>query len=134
MVEATVYELVDALVDGRREIAMRKLSDLLSLDVAAHRIVFSISLKMRQLLGAKLYLSAGQTMETYMKDMKINYSFQARNNFAAARRLSMAQLKAAVEQSTRSAYKLNSYNMGDRSVLSELITSLTLTLAPAVKR
>ena len=124
VLDAVVYRMTDALADRRFDEAAGVLSDLLGMNEAPHKILYSVSVKLRQLLAARVCLDEGKSTEAFMELAGIRYDFQARRTMAAARQLSRAWCVRAVELSAETALRLNSGGTGK-----ECLTDLLLRLA-----
>jgi DNA polymerase-3 subunit delta len=126
VVDAQTYELTDAILNGNSELAMKKLSDLLSMNEAPHKILFSIALKIRQLLCAKVLQKSGRTIKDFMDLCGIKYEFQARGIFTAAKKTSTKSCRKMTECTSETAYKLNSTSQDGGDLLKELLVKLTI--------
>lgn len=124
VIDAQTYELTDAILNGNRELALKKLSDLLSMNEAPHKILFSIALKIRQLLCAKILQKSGKTIRDFMSLCGIKYEFQAKGIYSAARKMSMESCKKLVACTSDTAYKLNSSSQDGGDLLKELLVKL----------
>jgi DNA polymerase-3 subunit delta len=125
VLDAAVYELTDAILTGNNDLAVKKMGDLLLLGEAGQRIIFSISLKLRELLVAKLFIEMNRSMSEFMKYFDIRYEFQARAIYSAARKLSKSQCCDMVKIACDTAYKLNSTSQSDNEILMELLIRLS---------
>jgi len=127
VLDAAAYELTDAMLRGDCSAAAGKLGELLAMDEAPHKILYSIGVKARQLLGAKLCLEAGAGTGEFSRLFGIRYEFQARAVLSAARRASLGTCRGFVCLCAEAAYKLNSSaEGGGREILAELLTSFAL--------
>lgn len=123
--EAQTYELTDAILKGNYNLAASKLSVLISMDEAAHRICYGIALTLRQLFAAKALLLEGKGAAELCDLFERMRDFQARNIISAARGLSLENARAMCDIAGRAAFKLNSVTYGDKEVLTELIIELS---------
>ncbi len=124
VLDAAAYELTDAILNGQRERAVAKLGELLMMDEAPHKILFSISAKLRQMLCAKACLGAGLGQQEFMEMCSIRYPFQARGIITAARGYSVKRCCQMVRLSSKAAYLLNSSSQDPEKVLQELVVRL----------
>ncbi len=125
--DAALWQLTDALLEGRGDAAMERLRELETMDVAPHAVVASVSEKLRQLLTAKIYQGSGLTVRDLMRDADIRFEFQARAVFAAARRLDKESCARLCKMAARTAYKLNSSAAGENTDLTrELAVGILL--------
>lgn len=122
--EAAIWELTDALLSRKNDLAMARLGELLLMDEAPHRILFGVAQKLRQLLTAKICLQDRVDMKEYMKLANVRFEFQARALFDAARRTEMARCVRYVELAADTALRLNSTSGDDRALLTELAVRL----------
>jgi len=128
VLDAAVYELTDLMLAGKTEQSLKKLSDLLSLNEAPHKILYSVGIKLRQLLGAKLLQSDGGSIADLMEIYGIKYEFQAKSVFSAARRQSLTACRNYVLYAADTAYKLNSTGQNGGELIRELI--MRMAIAP----
>ncbi|MBR5381333.1 MAG: hypothetical protein IK136_01795 [Oscillospiraceae bacterium] len=124
VLDAVVYRMTDALADRRFDEAAAVLSDLLGMNEPPHKILYSVSIKLRQLLAARICLEERKSAEALMELAGIKYDFQARRTMDAARKLSRAWCVRAVALSGESALRLNSGGTGK-----ECLTDLLLRLS-----
>lgn len=117
--DAAVWELTDALI-SRKSIAMEKLGELIMMDEAPHKILFSVSQKLKQLLTARICLDNKVNIKEYMKLADVRFEFQARALFEAARRTDTVRCAGFMEMAADTALRLNSTSGDDRALLTEL--------------
>ena len=123
VLDAIVYQLSDAIVRREHAKAMRILDELLLMREAPQRLIFSISLKMRQLLAARVCIDSGQGKAALVKMCSLNHDFQAQLLLDTARRTSLAACRRAVIHCARAAYDLNS-SPDPESRMTELVVRL----------
>lgn len=106
--EAVSYQLADAIAARNYKRAAGILEDLLALGEPPHRLMYGISLKMRQLLTARCCLDAslGEAALTELADLR--HSLAARNLMKSAAGLSVDACRAAVRLCAETAFRLNS--------------------------
>ena len=121
--DAVVYQLTDSLVKREHVKAMHILDELLRMREAPHRLMFSISLKMRQLLAARVCIEDGLGKNDLMKMCAIMFDFQAKMLLDTARKSTLTACRDAVLNCAKAAYDLNS-SPDPESRLVELITQL----------
>lgn len=124
IVDAQGYELTDAILSGNRELAVKKLGDLLGMNEAPHKILFTIAMRIRQLLCAKVFQESGRNIRDFMAVCGIKYEFQAKGIFAAAKKINK---KACIKLNmcvSETAYKLNSSSQNGGELLKELLVKL----------
>ncbi len=123
VLDAAAYKLTDALLQRKFNSAADILNTLLEMQEAPHKIIYSISLKYRQLLTAKACLEAGKKTSELMALCGIRYEFQARGVMQSAAKVSRDVCCKYAEICAEAALKLN--NAPDsKAALSELIVNL----------
>ena len=126
VLDAAIYKMTDEVLRGRANEAALILGDLLKMQEPPHKILYSLSQKMRQLLAAKICLENRKSSKELMEVCGIKYEFQARNLISSAQRLSTAWCKYAARACAETAYKMNSSGRDGRELLSELLIALSL--------
>ena len=123
--DTVVYKLTDALVDRDNNKALRTLDELLQLREAPHKLMYSISLKMRQLLAARVFIEAGAEKTLFMKICAIRHEFQARTLYSTAGKTTLNKCREAVLMCSDTALELNSTSDPEARI-TELVTKLAL--------
>lgn len=123
--DAAAYKMTDAILERRFDSAAKILGDLLNMQEPPHKIHYSISIKMRQLLAARVLFEKGMGKEKLMEMCGIRFEFQARGMMNAARRVSLPWCKRAVRACSEAALALNSSNDG-KKILSQLLVELAI--------
>jgi len=123
VLDAAAYKLTDALARRDHAGAMRLLDELLQMKEAPHKLLFSISLKMRQLLAARLCVENNEGKSTLIDMCGIRHEFQARALMDTARNAPLASCREAVMQCAITANELNSSSEPEAR-LTELIARL----------
>ena len=126
VLDAVAYELTDAVLSGNGDLAIQKLGELLLMNEAPHRILFSVAAKLRQLLCAKICLQNGLGLKDLMRLCDIRYDFQARSVLDLARRTSLTRCAEMVSLSADTAYKLNSSSQDDGELVREFVVRVLL--------
>lgn len=121
--DAATYKMTDAILDRKFNVAAKILGDLLNMQEPSHKIHYSISLKMRQLLAARVLYEGGKGQSQLMDMCGIRFDFQARGMMNAARSVSLNWCKRAVTACSESALALNSGGNG-REILAQLLVEL----------
>ena len=106
--DAVVYKLTDALIQGKHADAMSILDELLRMREAPHKLIFNISLKMRQLLAARVCIENNSNRYDLMDMCGIRYDFQARTLMDTARGTTLSKCREAVLHCSDAAFDLNS--------------------------
>lgn len=123
--DAAAYELTDRIVSGRFDEAAKILTDLFAQQEPAQKLIYSVTLALRRLHLARLYLDAGKSQETFMQVSGLRFPFQAKALFAGARKLTAESCRRAVLASAQAAADLNSGSDG-QARLSELLAQLLI--------
>ena len=125
VLDAVVYKLADALVNRDSLLALHLLDDLLQMREAPHKLLFSISLKMRQLLAARICIEGKVNKSTHMKMCAIRYEFQVNSLFDTAKKTTLSECREAVLYCSQTALALNSTSESEECLI-ELVTKLAL--------
>lgn len=123
VLDAVVYKLTDAIMRREHASAMRILDELLQMREAPHKLIFSISLKMRQLLAARVCIDNKLSKNVLIDMCGIRHDFQARSLMDTARKTKLKDCREAVLSCAQTALELNSAPEPD-SRLTELIVKL----------
>ena len=126
VLDAAVYKMTDAMLQRDFNEAARILGDLLAMQEPPHKILYNISIKMRQLLAAKLCVLSEKGMSDLMDICSIRYEFQAKGVMAAARRTDESWCRGAVRLCSETAYKMNSGTTDEKELLSQLLMELAV--------
>jgi DNA polymerase-3 subunit delta len=123
VLDAVAYKLTDALARREHAQALKIMDELFQMKEAPHKLIFSISLKMRQLLAAKVCLENNLGKSELVEMCNIRHEFQAKALLDTARRASLSGCREAVLCCADTALELNS-GIDPESGLTELITKL----------
>ena len=126
VLDAVTYKLADAIARGGFDDAVSILDELLRMREAPHKLIYSISLKLRQLLAARICIEDGAGERGLMDMCGIRYPFQAKMLLDSARKTSLAQCRDAVLLCTETAYELNS-GSDPEARITELLTKLAVS-------
>jgi DNA polymerase-3 subunit delta len=121
--DAVVYKLTDALMRREYAAAMRILDELFQMMETPHKIIYSISLKMRQLLMARVCIESNMNKNALIEICDIKYDFQARSLMDTARKTTLNKCRQAVILCAQTAYELN-ISTEPKARLIELIAKL----------
>ena len=128
VIDVVAYKLTDAIVKRDYEGAVLLLADLLTMREAAHKLMYGISLKMRQVLAARVCLDLNIGMSEFMLLCDINYDFQAKIIMNTARNMSLAECKKAVLVCSDAALLLHSsYSNHPEACMAELLVKLAMS-------
>lgn len=123
VLEAAAYKLTDALLQRKFNSAADVLNTLLEMQETPHKILYSISLKYRQLMISKACLDDGKKTRDLMELCGIRHEFQARGLMQSASKRSMKQCCGYVKICSDAAFRLNNGEDG-KTVLSELLVNI----------
>lgn len=121
--DAVTYKMTDAIAKGNYSEAAGILSELFRMREPAQKIIFSISMSMRQLLWARIALDSGKGAKYLMDNFGIRYDFQAKNLMANAKRTSLSRCRSTVLLCAETAFAINSGALPEEA-LSELVASI----------
>jgi len=124
VLDAVTYRLTDAISQHQFDTAAGMLSDLLDMQEPPHKIIYSISLKMRQLLAARVCIDDGKDVGTFKEICSIMSEYQARGTFTSARRVSIQWCKSAVKICSETALKMNSESGDYREMLTQMLIEI----------
>jgi len=122
ILDAVVYKLTDALMRRKYTLAMRILDELLRMREAPQKLLFNISLKMRQLLAARICIESSLDKNALIEMCGIRHEFQARSLMDTARETTLKVCRDAVLLCADTAYALNS-SAEPEAHLTELVLS-----------
>jgi len=123
ILDAVAFRLVDAIVSKDNAGALRLLDELLQMREEPHKLVYLISLRMRQLLAARVFIETNHGSSELMKICDIRFDFIARNLMSTAKNTTLAYCREAVLLCSAAALELNS-TAEPESRLIELVVKL----------
>ena len=123
VLDAVAYKLTDALARREYVRASQLLSDLLEMREAPHKLIYSISQKMRQLLAARVCVENNLGVDGLMEMSGMKFEFQAKALMSSARETSISECKKFVLICCETAFALNSSGRPEES-MAELIARL----------
>ena len=126
--DAVSYKLTDALTRKNFGEAASILDNLLRMREAPHKLLYGISLRMRQLLTARVCLENNLGESTFMEISGIRYPFQAKAMLSSARGTETATCKNLVLACSEAAYYMNSGDDPTKQ-LTELFTKLVFYMS-----
>ncbi len=126
VLDAKIYRMTDAMQKKDYNSAAAVLSDLLGMNEPPHKILFSLSGKLRQVLAAKLLRADGKGISELMELAGIRHDFQARDVMAAAARTDIGWCADAVLLCSDAAFKLNNSSAPGKDILAELLVDIAL--------
>jgi len=125
VLDTVAYKLTDALIRREHSLAMRILDELFQMRESPHKLIFSISLKMRQLLAARVCIDSNLGKTALIEMCGIRHDFQARALLDSARKTTIRNCREAVLLCTQTAFELNSAPEPEARII-ELIAKLAL--------
>jgi len=123
VLDTVVYKLTDAVISGDNTRALLQLDELFQMREAPHKMLYSISLKMRQLLTARVCIENNLRGIILMDICGIKHEFQARTLLSTANKTTLSVCKSAVLLCSESAIELNS-TADPESGITELVLKL----------
>jgi len=125
ILDTVAYKLTDALVSRDNKRALQVLDELFQMREAPHKLIYSVSLKMRQLLVARICIEKNLGSTALMDICGIRHEFQARTLISTANKTTLTDCRAAVLFCSETALELNS-TTDPESRMVELVTKLAL--------
>ncbi|SHH53726.1 DNA polymerase III, delta subunit [Sporobacter termitidis DSM 10068] len=123
VLDAVVYKLTDHIAAGSFSAAAGVLYELFCMHEPPQLLIYSITLKLRQLLAARLCYERGLGEKDLMKLCAIRFEFQARNLLSSARKTTVPECRRAVLLSAETAHRM--ITVGDAEArLTELLIQL----------
>lgn len=124
VLDAVSWKLTDLIADGDWNAASAVLFDLLSMREPPHKLIYAISLKLRQLMAARLIYESGLGEKSLKELCDIRFDFQARRLMASARKTTLEDCRRSVILSAETAYRMNKGSDAE-SLLAELLIRLS---------
>jgi len=124
VLDTVTYKLTDALVNRNNKHALQLLDELFQMREAPHTLIYSISLKMRQLLAARICIENKLTKTKLIELTGIRHEFQARLLMNTASKTTLSECRFAVLSCASTAFELNSSSTDSESQIIELVTRL----------
>lgn len=126
VIDAVTYKMTDAIINKNYKTAMVILSDLFALEEPPHKIIYSLSLRMRQLYCAWVCQTNGRGISELMDMLGLKNEYQAKGLMQGAKRAGGAWCKEAMGQCADTAYKLNSSGSSGQQLLTDLLLHLRM--------
>ena len=123
ILDAVIYQLTDAIIKRDFYNSMKILDELLRMREAPQKLIYSISLKMRQLLAAKVCIENNLSKSHLMDLCGIRFDFQANMLMNTARKTTPEVCRSAVIDCTYAAYDLNTASDSEARLI-ELVAKL----------
>lgn len=123
ILDTVVFKLTDALSKRDYNNAMRILDELLKMREPPHKLLFSVSLQMRQLLAACVCLNTGSGKDTIKEICGISSDFAVKTLIETAKRSSISYCCKAVQCFAETGVQMNTSSTPE-ACLTELIARL----------
>jgi DNA polymerase-3 subunit delta len=126
VLDTVAYKLSDALISRNNKQALQLLDELFQMREAPHKLMYSISLKMRQLLAARVCIENNLGRTKLMDICGIRHDFQARILMNTANKATLSTCRNAVLYCSETALELNSTTEPEARMI-ELVTKLSFS-------
>jgi len=123
---AVAYKLTDSIINRNHKQALRLLDELFQMREAPQKLIYSISLRIRQLLVAKVCLDRGIGKTEFMKMCDIRFDIQARTLIDTARNISLSKCCNYIIKCSQIALELNSTAQPEARMTELLVTLAAL--------
>ena len=125
ILDTVAYKLTDSLIRREFETAMRILDELFRMREPAHKIMYAIAVKMRQLLAARICLENNLDKSELIRIIALpkNLEFQAGYLMDTARKTTLTRCRNYVLLCSEAGYALNSRSNGELRI-TELMAQL----------
>jgi len=124
VLDAVAYKLTDAVINRNHKRAIEILDELFQMREAPHKLIYSISMRMRQLLAAKICIEKSIGKSDFMNMSGIRYDIQARTLIDTARKTTVSNCKKYILECSKTAFELNSTSEPESRMI-ELIGKLS---------
>jgi len=125
VLDAVSYKLTDFIVNHNHKQALHLLDELFQMREAPHKLIYSISLKMKQLVAAKIFSDRNIGKSDFMKLCDIRYDVAARSLLDTARKTTIAKCRDYLKECCKTALELNSTTQPESRMI-ELVTKLAI--------
>lgn len=125
ILDIQAYRLTDAIVRRDKKQTLQILDTLLQMREVPHKLMYSISLKMRQLLAARVCIDNKTDRAAFKKMCDIRSDYPADILMYTARKTSLAYCRNAVLMCCKTAKELNSMSDPEARIV-ELVLKLSL--------
>ena len=126
VLDAVTYRLTDCILSSDHKRSTKILSELFQMREPPHKMIYSISLKMRQLLVARVCIENNLDVRTLMSISGLRHDFQARAIWNTAKKTSLAQCRNSVLFCSATALELNS-TLDPEARIIELVCKIALS-------
>ncbi len=122
--QASVFIMVDAILEFRIGLAERALQELLQVGVAPAYLLFMLSRQVRQLVRAKELRKAGQSEGEIQDRLGITYEFALRKTLEQAGRFSLGRLRELYQKLLEADLAIKTGKYGGELALNILVAEL----------
>lgn len=122
--QASVFTMVDAILEFRVGLAEQALQELLQAGVAPAYLLFMLSRQVRQLVRAKELRKAGQSEGEIQDRLGITYEFVLRKTLEQAGRFSLGRLREIYQKLLEADLAIKTGKYEDQLVLNVLVAEL----------
>ena len=122
--QASVFTMVDAILEFRVGLAEQALQELLQVGVAPAYLLFMLSRQVRQLVRAKELRRAGQSEGEIQDRLGITYEFALRKTLEQAGRFSLERLKELYQKLLEADLSIKTGKYGGELALNILVAEL----------
>ena len=133
VLDAVSWKLTDALTRGSFDTSAKVLQELLDMREPPHKLIYAISIKMRQLLAAVVCMESRLGIRELMDICDIRYEFQAKSLFDCARKTQRSWCVSAVRMCAVTAYELNSGGRDGADQLTDLLLRLAVSKKQSIR-
>lgn len=125
-IEASVFDLTDAVNSGKRDRAFEILSELIKNKTDATLIIGTIAFSYVDIYRAKAAAEAKERHSGYLSAFSgyKNKSFRLDKAARAAQKLTMQQIKSLIDAVSEADIKIKSFSMDNNVILEELLAKL----------
>jgi DNA polymerase-3 subunit delta len=122
--QASVFTMVDAILEFRIGLAEQALQELLQVGVAPAYLLFMLSRQVRQLVRAKELRKAGQSEGEIQDRLGITYEFALRKTLEQAGRFSLGRLRELYQKLLEADLAIKTGKYGGELALNILVAEL----------
>ena len=125
-IDAVTYKMTNAVVAGKYGEALDILSDLFAQGEPPHKIIYSVSLRIRQMYSAWVCIEKGRGLSDLMDMLNLKNDYQARSLMKDAKYAGEQWCRKSMELCAEAALKLNSSSFENDDILAQLIIDMAL--------
>jgi len=122
----TVYEFAKAVFDGKRQVAITILDELLAQRIDKTIILFAISGSFTDFYRAAIALKHRRNSQDLMHDFGYYYEFAVNNAMRDCRKMSIAKIRRCIKILRNTAVLFNSATVDGRIIFEKAITEMMI--------